>query len=929
MLKHILEFAPEGSTLEKQQHRHQRISSMNVQAQLAAAAKQRYKQINGIGETPPPPSATRKNKEPIVTGAHPSSTQAAKKAAAAAIAAKMGKSSPERLAPPVPRGPPPKKINSSRASALSSSLAKTTKISPAPASSSRAPGGPLTAEEEKIASQYRTMMKIGMPEGAVRHKMNMDGVDGQIVEAVISGGASQIASRNNAPKSSPTRSERGGGGGASSLSPEEEKIASQYRKMMKIGMPEGALRHKMKLDGVASKIQDSVIAGEVVSSLKSDTSGPTGGGRGASTLSPEEEKIASQYCKMIKIGMPEGAVRHKMNLDGVSLKIQDSVVSGGGALSTTSGALRGSASGGGPMSSLSPEEDKIASQYRKMMKIGMPEGAIRHKMNMDSISVKIQDSVVAGEVGASGSSPASTSSSSSSPGRCNGGNYSSLSSKEEQIASQYRRMMKVGMPEGAIRHKMNMDGISAKIQDSVVAGELPNPDAANYAEEEAPIRPANPMSAAIASSGGIGSLKKAAPIDMENREPVPGRSGNPLAAAIAAAGGQGSLKKASASSGHQNLQPEKPHSTNSIAAQLAASGFKNSLKKTQSKPPQDPPKPHSTNSMASEIAASGFQSSLRKTKLERMEPQATRVLDNSGFDANSEQRQLGAATSMPYSATKDAESLAPMNSWSTENFGGMLEERDVSPPIAPSRPPAAKERSQSIDDSEPILTQAPLPVVKLVQNSPKQLVSEVSATPLVPKQKIDTAVASAPQQKMDAVKTSLPLQKTDATPSSHKVPTSNSTIAAMVESQKAKAAATLAAAPALEESPQKQRNVNVDGNGFDRVTAAPEPPKVSQNKVEPEVSTNLAQIRGVGDKPNGTIVEMEKNGEIETATKVQNIKDLGNGQQEVVVATATVTTDGTTASGKRTRERKRKAGDAKDAKKVDDGVDHHCACIVM
>jgi hypothetical protein len=42
-------------------------------------------------------------------------------------------------------------------------------------------------------------------------------------------------------------------------------------------------------------------------------------------LSPEEEEIATQYSKMLKMGMPDGAVQQKM-VDGVAQNSVDSVL---------------------------------------------------------------------------------------------------------------------------------------------------------------------------------------------------------------------------------------------------------------------------------------------------------------------------------------------------------------------------------------------------------------------------------------------------------------------------------------------------------------------------------------------------------------------------------------------------------------------------
>jgi hypothetical protein len=48
------------------------------------------------------------------------------------------------------------------------------------------------------------------------------------------------------------------------LSREDDEIASQYRKMIKMGMPEGAVMQKMSIDGVAQNIQDAVLEGDEV-----------------------------------------------------------------------------------------------------------------------------------------------------------------------------------------------------------------------------------------------------------------------------------------------------------------------------------------------------------------------------------------------------------------------------------------------------------------------------------------------------------------------------------------------------------------------------------------------------------------------------------------------------------------------------------------
>ena len=56
------------------------------------------------------------------------------------------------------------------------------------------------------------------------------------------------------------------------LSPEDEQIASQYRKMINMGLPEGAVIQKMTMGGVPEHIQNSVLGGEDNSPTVDDVS---------------------------------------------------------------------------------------------------------------------------------------------------------------------------------------------------------------------------------------------------------------------------------------------------------------------------------------------------------------------------------------------------------------------------------------------------------------------------------------------------------------------------------------------------------------------------------------------------------------------------------------------------------------------------------
>jgi len=104
----------------------------------------------------------------------------------------------------------------------------------------------LTDAEQSIADSYKKMLKMRIPKEAVEHKMKKDGVDQKIIVTVVGG----TMKKDSASVSS------------ASLSDEEESVASSYRQMLKLKISREAVRHKMKLEGIADNIIASVL-GEV------------------------------------------------------------------------------------------------------------------------------------------------------------------------------------------------------------------------------------------------------------------------------------------------------------------------------------------------------------------------------------------------------------------------------------------------------------------------------------------------------------------------------------------------------------------------------------------------------------------------------------------------------------------------------------------
>merc|ERR1712238_189644 len=75
------------------------------------------------------------------------------------------------------------------------------------------------------------------------------------------------------------------------LSSGEEEVATKYQKMLKMGMPAGAVIQKMNVDGIPQNIQHSIIEGED----PPPTVSPEEASQKVSTLTSEEQEVATKY----------------------------------------------------------------------------------------------------------------------------------------------------------------------------------------------------------------------------------------------------------------------------------------------------------------------------------------------------------------------------------------------------------------------------------------------------------------------------------------------------------------------------------------------------------------------------------------------------------------------------------------------------------
>ncbi|KAL3815366.1 hypothetical protein ACHAXA_000753 [Cyclostephanos tholiformis] len=290
--------------------------------------------------------------------------------------------------------------------------------------------------EKDAPVMYRKMMKTGLPADLGRHKMLFEGVDSKVIIDLLDESNDGFAALAFAAV------ENDAGEELLNLSPEEETVASKYRKMLKMGIPSDAVRHKMTSDEICPKILAAVL----------DEINPN---EAQEKLGDEDEKIVAKYRNMIKMGVPIDGIRRKMTMEGLNAKDMNAVMDVSPKQQTMIGAIQ-----------LSSEDDAIAEKYRMMLKMGVPLDGVKHKMDLEGVDLKIVSAV---EQGASMSSAAGDGSISvDPPKKSTKSTGPTLSNEEEAIAAKYRNMLKVCIPKEAVRHKMKQEGVSDKIADAVL-----------------------------------------------------------------------------------------------------------------------------------------------------------------------------------------------------------------------------------------------------------------------------------------------------------------------------------------------------------------------------------------------------------------------------------------------------------------------------
>ena len=197
------------------------------------------------------------------------------------------------------------------------------------------------------------MLRMGLPEGAVVLKMQADGIDAASIAAFTNQAAPtpsmdrQPSSRADAPpprRPPPPRASLSQPAAARSPPPPAPEAAApdprmqKYSKMLRMGLPAGAVALKMQADGIdaatiaaftdqnsgggAAPAQNATQRAAAASASRRAIKRT---GEAPARAPPPQAQAAgatqdpryAKFAKMLKMGLPAGAVAHKMRAEGV------------------------------------------------------------------------------------------------------------------------------------------------------------------------------------------------------------------------------------------------------------------------------------------------------------------------------------------------------------------------------------------------------------------------------------------------------------------------------------------------------------------------------------------------------------------------------------------------------------------------------------
>lgn len=290
----------------------------------------------------------------------------------------------------------------------------------------------LTSEEDEQAEKYRGMLRMSFPLAVVKNKMTRDGVSSKIyaaIEATAKDSPPIFVSAQQLPGSPVSTFSSSCGHSFAGL----ETVETYRKQLDKLGNSE-PIREQMKDNKIDTKI-DAQASNEQKSKAES-------------SLTSAEEALVQGYLKMLKMSVPEQAVRHKMLKDGASEIVVKSVFGEVAKVSSTTA------------NTLNAEEMATANKFKKMLSMGVPKEGVRHKMIREQVSQKIIDAVL-------GAPSENTTNERITPPPAIS-TERDLTDDEMSLVSQYKKMLKLQIPREQVLSRMQKEGVGEKIITAVM-----------------------------------------------------------------------------------------------------------------------------------------------------------------------------------------------------------------------------------------------------------------------------------------------------------------------------------------------------------------------------------------------------------------------------------------------------------------------------
>ncbi|KAL7489856.1 hypothetical protein ACHAW6_015582 [Cyclotella cf. meneghiniana] len=284
---------------------------------------------------------------------------------------------------------------------------------PRPPVQSTQPDDETPLNKDPKYEKYFRMLKMGLPMGAVQNAMQRDGLDPAIMD--LDPNKSVASQMKNDHEGGPPL--------------KDDPKYQKYFRMLKMGLPMGAVQNAMQRDGLDPTIMDLDPNKSVSSQLKKEEDdGP-----------PLQDD--PKYQKYFK-GLPMGAVQNAMQRDGLDPTIMNLDPD-----KSVASQLKKQEDDGPPL-----KDDPKYQKYFKMLKMGLPLGAVKNALQRDGLDPTIMD-------------------------LDHDKSLASQQNEEEKLVDngpklkddpkyqKYFKMLKMGLPIGAVKNALQRDGLNPEIMD--------------------------------------------------------------------------------------------------------------------------------------------------------------------------------------------------------------------------------------------------------------------------------------------------------------------------------------------------------------------------------------------------------------------------------------------------------------------------------